>query len=123
MRLIWIGLASFFGGIGRYLVDGWVSSATRGSFPWGTLAVNATGSFFLGFLFTLLTERFLPHPDLRFAVTVGFVGAYTTFSTFALETFRLAEDGAIGLAALNVVASVAAGMISVWLGIVAGRAL
>lgn len=123
MRLIWIGLASFFGGISRYLVEGWVSSATRGSFPWGTLAVNATGSFLLGFIFTVLTERFLSHPDLRVAATVGFVGAYTTFSTFAFETFRLAEDGAIALAALNVAVSVAAGLIAVWLGIVAGRAL
>ncbi|MGH2772524.1 MAG: fluoride efflux transporter CrcB [Actinomycetota bacterium] len=123
MRLIWIGLASFFGGISRYLVEGWISSATRGTFPWGTLAVNASGSFLLGFIFTVMTERFLPHPDFRVAVTAGFLGAYTTFSTFAFETFRLGEDGAIVLASLNVVASVLAGVIAVWLGIVAGRAL
>ena len=123
MRLIWIGVASLFGGVTRYLVEGWVSSATRTSFPWGTFAVNATGSFLLGFIFTVLTERFLPHSDFRVAVTIGFVGSYTTFSTFAFETFRLAEDGAVALATLNIAASIAVGVIAVWLGIVAGRAL
>lgn len=123
MRLIWIGLASFLGGIGRYLIDGWVVSATRGSFPWGTFVVNATGSFLLGLIFTVLTERFLPHPEFRIAITIGFLGAYTTFSTFAFETFKLAEDGAVALATFNIVASIAVGVIAVWLGVVAGRTL
>jgi CrcB protein len=123
MRLIWIAVAGMLGSVSRYVVEGWVSSATRGAFPWSTIVVNATGAFLLGFIFTVLTERFLPHPDFRAAVTIGFLGAYTTFSTFAFETFRLAEDGAVALATLNVTASVAAGVVAVWLGVVAGRAL
>lgn len=62
----------------RYQLDGLVSRHVRGAFPWGTLVVNVSGCFVLGLLFTVLTERFLPHPDLRSALTIGFQGAYTT---------------------------------------------
>ena len=109
--------------MGRYLVEGWVSGATRGDFPYGTLVVNVSGSFLLGFIFTLLTERLLPHPDLRVALTIGFIGAYTTFSTLTFETLQLGQGGAVTLAILNIAASIAAGMTAVWLGTVAGRAL
>jgi CrcB protein len=92
-------------------------------FPLGTFTVNVTRCYVLVFVFTLLTERLLPHPDLRTAITIGFVGAYTTFSTFAFETLRLGEDGAIALAMTNLFASVLAGIAAVWLGTVLGRAL
>jgi len=120
VKVLYIGAAGFAGAISRYAVEGWVSDRTRGAFPWGTFAVNVTGSLLLGFLFTLLTERFV-HPTLRSAVTIGFIGAYTTFSTFAFETFRLAEDGSAMLAIANVVASVAAGLAAVYVGIRLGR--
>ncbi|MEX2556374.1 MAG: fluoride efflux transporter CrcB [Actinomycetota bacterium] len=123
MRTIWIGVAGFAGAVSRYAVEGWVSSRTRGAFPWGTLVVNVSGCFVLGLVFTLLTERFLPHPALRSTLTIGFVGAYTTFSTFAFETMRLGEDGAVLLAAINVGASVAAGIAAVYMGTALGRAL
>ncbi|MQB01029.1 MAG: fluoride efflux transporter CrcB [Actinobacteria bacterium] len=123
MRTVWIGLAGFLGAVSRYHFEGWVSNRLPTAFPWGTFAVNVTGCFLLGFVFTLLTERFLPHPDLRTAITIGFVGAYTTFSTFAFETIRLGEDGAVALALSNVLASVLAGIAAVWLGTVLGRAL
>jgi fluoride exporter len=123
VRTIWIGLAGFAGAVSRYAVEGWVSQKARGAFPWGTFVVNVSGCFVLGLLFTLLTERFLPHPTLRSALTIGFVGAYTTFSTFAFETMRLGEDGAVLLAAINVGASVAAGIAAVYLGTALGRAL
>ena len=123
MRNVWIAVAGSAGALSRYHVEGAVSRFTRGAFPWGTLVVNLSGCFLLGLLFTVLTERFLPHPDLRTALTIGFLGAYTTFSTFAFETVRLAEDGARGLAILNVVVSVVAGVTAAWLGIVAGRTL
>jgi len=77
----------------------------------------------LGFLFVLLTERTGLSPALRTSVTVGFLGAYTTFSTFTLETYRLVEDGALGAAALNALGSLAVGLIAVWLGVSLGRAV
>ncbi len=121
MRTIWIGAAGFAGAVARYAVEGWVARRTSGAFPWGTLVVNATGCFLLGLLFTVFTGRLLPHPALRAALTIGFLGAYTTFSTFSLETVRLVEDGAVLYAAGNVVGSVALGLASVYAGIFVGR--
>jgi fluoride exporter len=123
VRSLWIGAAGFLGAVSRYQVEGLIGRRWPGAFPWGTLAVNLTGCFILGFTFTLLTERFLPHPDLRSAITIGFIGAYTTFSTFAFEALRLGQEGAVGIAALNVVVSVAAGLAAVWGGIVVGRTI
>jgi fluoride exporter len=123
VRTVWIGVAGFAGAISRYGVEGWVSNRARGAFPWGTLVVNSSGCLVLGFLFTILTERFLPHPTLRAALTIGFLGAYTTFSTFAFETVRLAEDGASLLASANALASLGLGIAAVYAGISLGRAL
>jgi CrcB protein len=123
VTLIGIAVAGAAGALVRYGLGGWIANRYPGSFPIETLVINVSGSLVLGFLFVLLTERFLPHPALRISLTVGFLGAYTTFSTFSLETFRLIEDGAVGLAALNVVASIIAGLVAVYLGVVAGRAI
>ena len=120
--MLYIGAAGFAGAISRYAVEGWVSDRVRGAFPWGTLVVNVTGSFLLGLLFTVLTDRFV-HPAVRSAVTIGFIGAYTTFSTFAFETMRLAEDGATMLAIGNVAASVVVGLAAVYAGVRLGRVL
>lgn len=123
MRSVWIGVAGFAGAISRYQLEGLVSRSTKGAFPWGTWAVNVSGCFLLGLVATLLTERLLPHPTLRAALTIGFLGAYTTFSTFAYETLRLGADRAMALALLNVITSVGAGIAAAWAGAVVGRAL
>ncbi|HVM34469.1 MAG TPA: fluoride efflux transporter CrcB [Actinomycetota bacterium] len=123
MRSLWIGAAGFLGAVSRYQVEGLIGRRWPGAFPWGTLTVNLTGCFILGFTFTILTERFVPHPNLRSAITIGFLGAYTTFSTFAFETLRLGQAGALGMAALNVAVSVVAGLAAAWGGIVVGRAI
>ncbi len=123
MRAMWVGVAGFFGAISRYWLDGLVSRFVGGSFPWGTFVVNMSGCFLIGLLTTALTERVLPHPTIRMAVTVGFVGAYTTFSTFAYESLRQLQDGAVGLAIINVALSVATGIAAAWIGVAAGRAL
>jgi CrcB protein len=123
LRIAWIGIAGFAGAVARYGFEGWVSRRTSGAFPWGTFVVNASGCFVLGLLFTLFTERFLPNPTLRTALTVGFLGAYTTFSTFSLETVRLFEDGAMWLALGNISMSVCLGIAAVYAGIFLGRAL
>ena len=106
----------------RYGVAGLVSRAEE-SFPWGTFVINVSGCFLLGLLVAMFAHRFVVHPDLRIALTVGFLGAYTTFSTFALETFDLAETHSTGVGILNVTASVAAGLLAVWLGSALGRSL
>jgi CrcB protein len=118
-----IAIAGAVGALARYGLEGFVSRRAPGAFPWGTFAVNVSGAFVLGFVFTLMTEQFTVAPWIRGAVTIGFLGAYTTFSTLSFETYRLAEDGALGLAAANAVGSLAAGLAAVYLGVVAGRAL
>lgn len=121
MPLILIGIGGFAGAVTRYVVDGVVSERTGGSFPWGTLAVNLTGSFVLGLLFALTTERAILPAEIRGPILIGFIGAYTTFSTYMLETWRLAESGALGLAVANLAGSTLLGMIAVVAGLAVGR--
>jgi CrcB protein len=118
-----IAVAGAVGALARYGLEGFISRRAPGAFPWGTFAVNVSGAFVLGFIFTVMTEQFSVAPWIRGAVTIGFLGAYTTFSTLSFETYRLAEDGAIGIAAANAFGSLAAGLGAVYLGVVAGRAL
>jgi CrcB protein len=92
-----------------------------GGFPWGTIVINVSGAFLLGFLFTILTERLSVSPWLRSAIAIGFLGAYTTFSTFSLETYRLLADGAYLFRVANAVGSLTAGLIAVYAGVVMGR--
>jgi CrcB protein len=120
--IVAVGVAGFFGAMARYGLEGFVSSRNGGSFPWGTFVVNVSGSLVLGFLFAVLIEgRVIVVPWLRTAMTVGFLGAYTTFSTLTLETFRLVEEGSIGLAGANVLGSLAIGLVAVYVGVVLGR--
>jgi CrcB protein len=118
-----IAVAGAIGALARYGLEGFVSRRAPGAFPWGTFVVNVTGAFVLGLVFTLMTEQFTIAPWLRGAITIGLIGAYTTFSTFSFETYRLIEDGALGIAAANAVVSLAAGLGAVYLGVVTGRAL
>ena len=121
--IVAIGIAGALGALARYGLDGVVSRRLPTSFPRGTFVVNISGALVLGFLITLMTEQLTSSPWLRSALTIGFLGAYTTFSTLAFETYRLAEDRALGLAAANVLGSCVAGLAAVYLGIVLGRAL
>ena len=118
-----IAVAGAVGALARYGIEGLVSRRAPGAFPWGTFAVNVSGAFVLGFVFTLMTEQLSVAPWVRGAVTIGFLGAYTTFSTLSFETYRLLEDGALGLAVANALGSLAAGLTAVYLGVVVGRAL
>ena len=121
-----LGGVAVFGALGalaRNGVDGWVSNRTAGAFPWGTLVVNTSGCLLLGFVFALLTERFTVDPAVRFALTTGFLGAYTTYSTFSLETVRLLQGGQLAAAALNVVAILALVFGALYAGLVLARLL
>jgi CrcB protein len=121
--VIGIAIAGSLGALARYGLEGAVSRRTAGAFPWGTFVVNISGAFVLGLIFTVLTEHLAVQPWVRSTATIGFLGAYTTFSTFSFETYRLVEDGAIGLALANALGSLAAGLVAVYAGIVLGRAL
>ena len=118
-----IGIGGFFGAIARYIVDGWVVARTGATFPWGTLVVNLSGSFILGLLFALAIERGVLPADIRGPVFIGFIGAYTTFSTLALDSWRLVENGSYVLGVANLVGSLVLGIVAVVGGLVLGRAL
>jgi CrcB protein len=121
MTLLLVGAGGFLGAISRYLVDGWVAAATGGGFPWGTLVVNLSGSFVLGLLFALSVERGVLSAELRPPVLIGFIGAYTTFSTLTLETWRLVEDGSYVTAFANIGGSMALGLVALVAGLALGR--
>jgi fluoride exporter len=123
MPYLLIGAGGFFGAIARYVVDGLVIDRTGGGFPWGTLAVNATGSFILGLLFALTTERAILPADIRAPVMIGFIGAYTTFSTYMLESWNLIESGQYGAAIGNLAGSIVIGLAMVSLGLLVGRSV
>ena len=123
MPLLLIGLGRFAGAITRYLIDGAVADRTGGAFPWGTLVINATGSFVLGLLFALTTDRAILPAEIRGPVLIGFIGAYTTFSTWMLESWRLVETGALAAAAANLLGSTAVGIVAVVAGLTLGRHL
>jgi CrcB protein len=106
------------GALLRYVVSAAIASRIGARFPWfGTLVVNVTGCFLIGVLMTLLTERWQPHPNWRLLLVVGFLGGYTTFSTFEYETFRAAQDGARWMGLMNIIGSVTLGYIAVWIGV------
>jgi CrcB protein len=123
MPLLLIGLGGFAGAISRYLVDGFVTDRTAGAFPLGTLAVNLSGSFVLGLLFAMTTERAILPADIRGPVMIGFIGAYTTFSTFMLESWLLIENGSYASAVANLGGSVLLGLVAVVAGLTVGRAI
>lgn len=111
-----IGIGGFIGAITRYALAAWIGQRWGRSFPMGTFIINVSGSFLIGLIMSLLTDRFVTNPYWRLLLVVGFLGAYTTFSTFEFETSNLLKDGEILYAALNVFLSVFAGFAALRLG-------
>lgn len=110
------------GGLARYVSGTWIMAKYAGRFPLGTFVINVTGSFVIGVLMTLLTERFHPHPNWRLFLVVGVLGGYTTFSSFEYETYQAVRDGARWMGMLYLMGSVLVGYLGVWLGVsLAGR--
>ncbi len=106
------------GGLARYVAGSWIMEKYGGRFPLGTFVINITGSFLIGLLMTLLTERWQPHPNWRLFLVVGVLGGYTTFSSFEYETFQAMRSGARWMGLLYVTGSVILGYFGVWLGAV-----
>lgn len=121
--LLLVGAGGFLGAIARYLLDARITAWTGGAMPWGTFAVNMSGSFVLGVLFALVVERAALPADLRAPLLIGFLGSYTTFSTLALESWRMIEDGAWLYATANLGGSILIGVAAVVAGVTIGRAI
>ena len=103
MNLLFIFFGAGLGGVARYLLSNGLYALFGRQFPWGTLAVNARGSFLMGILFILLLDRYtLYAPQLRLFLLVGFLGGYTTFSSFSIETWNLIESGAWLAGGMNI---------------------
>ena len=122
-RFLWICLAGAVGTGARYLLGGWILRLTGPAFPWGTLTINALGSFLIGAIMqiALTAEGF--NPTLRVALTTGLMGGFTTYSTFNYETLGYFEEGARWTACLNLAGTVAVCLAAGRLGVLAGRLL
>lgn len=117
-----VGLGGFVGANARYVLARVIGTAVASRFPLGTLVINVTGSFLLGVLGTIVAAKLTPQSEsLRLALGVGFLGAYTTFSTFEFETHALVEDGSWMLATSNMALSLVVGFVAVRLGVVLAR--
>ncbi len=121
-KYIIVVLGGGFGSLARYLLGTAIMSRFGGKFPLGTMIINVSGSFAIGVLMTLFTERLEPHPYWRLALVIGFLGGYTTFSSFEYESLRAIRDGGLMPGFLNMAASVVLGFAAVWAGaVVAAR--
>ena len=123
MKFLIIGIGGFMGANARYLIDGWVQNRVGPGFPYGTFFVNVTGCFLIG-VFATLALRLAWSDEWRLLVVIGFIGAYTTFSTVEYETLRMLSEGLRWRAAVfNVAGSAIVGLAAVYLGVVAARLL
>ena len=120
MIYAWLAVGGALGTMSRYAVSGWVVNRF-GPSPLGTFTVNIVGAFLIGLILVLTEGRFLVPSDLRVFLTTGFIGGFTTFSTFMFETMGLVETGSLQRAFVNAGGSLAAGLVAVWLGMTVAR--
>ena len=120
MKYLLILLGGGAGSLARYLAGTAIATRFGARFPTGTMLVNVTGCFLIGLIMTLLTER-QPHPYWRLLLVVGFLGGYTTFSSFEWETYSAVREGGFWIGLANIVGSVALGYAAVWLGALLAR--
>jgi fluoride exporter len=123
MDYLWIGLGGFAGANARYMLGRAIMSRTDSSFPYGTFVVNVTGSLLIGILLTLLTERWVADPAWRLIIIIGFLGGYTTFSSYSFEAIRLFQDGQTWRALTYIFGSNIVGLLACYVGIVLAREL
>ncbi|MFY9676711.1 MAG: fluoride efflux transporter CrcB [Terriglobales bacterium] len=123
MRYLMVGIGGAVGSILRFWVGSYLGGRLGSRLPYGTFVVNITGSFLIGLVLTVLAEKMDWNANWRYLIPIGFIGGYTTFSTFEYETFRLFQDGQMLTASLNIALSVVVGFFGVWAGAVAGRSI
>ena len=121
LQLLLIAAGGATGALLRFWMSNGVSGVLGRGFPYGTMAVNIIGSFVMGFLFTWMMARGNMSPEGRSALTVGLLGAFTTFSTFSIETMNLVESGELSRAGINILLSVLLCLLGCWLGMMLGR--
>jgi len=122
-HILAIALGGSIGAVLRYLASTGLHLLVGRGFPYGTLLVNVLGSLIMGLLYVLLVERLAVGVEWRAVLLIGMLGAFTTFSTFSMETFALFEDGENIKALLNIILSVSLCLVAVWLGVATGRRL
>ncbi len=122
-KLLWLGIAGGLGALARYGLSTVVQRTSGAVFPWGTLVVNVLGAFVFGLIWSLVENRLVMSVEMRVILLTGFLGGFTTFSSFMFETAALMTDGQWGLAALNLGGQVMAGLVAVFLGLAIGRAI
>jgi CrcB protein len=123
LKYLMVGIGGGLGSILRFWLGSYVGSKMGTRFPYGTFVINITGSFLIGIVFAFLTARSQWSPYWRYLIPIGFIGGYTTFSSFEFETLRTLQEGQFGIGLLYVIASVVLGLAAVWGGVIAGRAL
>lgn len=121
--LLFIAIGGASGAVARHLLANWVHGLWEGRLPLGTLLVNMLGSFAIGIVYVLIVERQMLHPDWRGVAMVGFLGAFTTFSTFSLETIGLIEAGHLATAAAYMLGSAVLCVVMAGLAMQVSRAL
>jgi fluoride exporter len=121
IRYLLVVIGGGTGALARYVAASMIMTRFGGKFPLGTLVINVTGSFLIGFLMTILAERFKLDPNWRILLVVGFLGGYTTFSSFEWETYSSVRDGGLWTGMLNIVSSVILGYVAVTLGSMLAR--
>ena len=120
LKYLVIGVGGFLGAVARYAVATYIGSRYGIRFPYGTFVINMSGCFLIGLIVTLLA-RTTASLYWRYLIPIGFIGAYTTFSTFEYETLRAVQDGQVTTGLLNVALSVILGFVAVWAGAALGR--
>ena len=122
-QLLWVALGGALGASCRFAVSAWMNSRLESSFPWGTFTVNVLGSTLFGVLFVVIFSLSSMKEPLRLLVLVGFMGAFTTFSTFSFESIRLVEEGQWLMAGTNVVGNALCCLLGLWAGMGVTRML
>lgn len=120
-HFFWISIGAILGANARYWLGTWITQKTSSEFPFGTLLINLSGSLLIGFIMTLVTDRILDDVRWKLVLVIGFLGAFTTFSTFSYDNYLLLIKGAWIPGLVNILASAVVGIIAVAIGVMAAK--